>query len=165
MGAKEIRTGEDTVSATTRLPNTPMTATEPLVTKATGAYSGIQASLDQLVRTALESGDIQTSRTLVAAAEAELLSDNSGRIGRSDIAMAKARIAVADGDFSAAHAILVMAIERDSNHAHLRTLLSEVMLASGRATDVRPVLQHIGQSLDPTDHTHLTNDKPADSAG
>ncbi|MEJ6389187.1 tetratricopeptide repeat protein [Gymnodinialimonas sp. 2307UL20-7] len=96
---------------------------------------------------ALAENDIRRARTIVSEAEALLFSNdaNAAEVTRTDIAAAKARIALATGDGPAAHAILVAAIEAAPTHRALRVLMTEAMLAMGRATDVRPVLQHIGK--------------------
>lgn len=102
------------------------------------------------LRKALEADQIAEARTMVANAEAVLLAhENATSLGSESMTMAhlaaaKARIAIATGDGVAAHAILVRAIERDPHTSALRTLMSEVMLAQGRAADVRPVLKHLG---------------------
>lgn len=104
------------------------------------------------LRAALSDGRVPEARNLVAAAETELrrLSpDDIGVTGAGitaiDLAAAKARIAASIGDDLAAHAILLHAIETLSDTGALRILMTELMLASGRATDIRPVQRHIGQ--------------------
>ena len=101
----------------------------------------------QTLNAALAEGDMRLARCIVSEEEALLYSGdaNATDITRSDIASAKARIALATGDGQAAHAILVSAIEAAPTHRSLRVLMTEAMLAMGRATDVRPVLQHIGE--------------------
>ena len=106
--------------------------------------------LEAAVRAALRAENIRDARTLVSNAEAILAGhapSQSPRMepsSRSQIAAAKARIAIATGDGAAARAILVQAIEADPNTKTLKTLMTEVMMADGRATDVRPVLKHLG---------------------
>lgn len=121
-------------------------------------------TLEAKVRDALQSENIRDARTLVANAEAVLFGHASGQAARPDaaprsqIAAAKARIAIATGDKAAAHAILVQAIEVDPQTSALRSLMTEVMMATGRASDVRPVLQHLGS--DPR-----RDDQSPDAAG
>lgn len=107
-------------------------------------------SFETAMRTALHANKIGDARTLVANAEAVLMGHASAEspiaahVTRVQLATAKARIAMALGDGMAARAILVKAIETDPDAASLRALMTEVMLAEGRATDVRPVLKHLG---------------------
>lgn len=119
---------------------------------------------DCALRDALTSDSLSAARKLVADAEAVLAAHGGYLAGetsatppsRADLASAKARIAVAVGDIGAAHAILVNAIEAHPDVAALRILMAEVMLATGRATDIRPVLHHLGR--DPVashDQAHL----------
>lgn len=109
-----------------------------------------QQSLDLDLRNALQANRIADARTLIANAEAILIGHEAGApphaegVSRDQVAAAKARIAIATGDAAAAKAILVTAIERQPDAAVLRALMTEVMLSEGRATDVRPVLQHLG---------------------
>ncbi|MBF9043780.1 hypothetical protein HKCCE4037_10605 [Rhodobacterales bacterium HKCCE4037] len=100
------------------------------------------------VRLALATDDIRSARTLVAAEEARLREDGGtpSASALAEVSAAKARIAMASNDASAAHAILVTAIEAAPDDRALQVLMSEVMLASGRATDVRPVLSHLGKT-------------------
>ncbi|OAN80766.1 hypothetical protein A8B78_10305 [Jannaschia sp. EhC01] len=112
---------------------------------------------ENALRAALDADRIADARTLVANAEAVLFAHEaaeaspSDRMTQAQLAAAKARIAIATGDGAAARAILVQAIERNPKTPALRTLMTEVMMAEGRATDVRPVLQHLGndRSLGP----------------
>ncbi len=113
---------------------------------------GTAAALDIHVREALSENRVGEARTLVAAAEAVLAAQGQSAtktsatdISRIDVAAAKARIAVAMGDSRAAHAILVQAIESCPDAPALRVLMAEIMLATGRATDIRPVLHHLGR--------------------
>ncbi len=115
-----------------------------------------RAAFDHALRAALNDGRIAAARSLVSDAEAVLgVHEASGRSGtsggavsvlsRPDLALAKARIALATGDTVAAHAILVQAIETHPDAPALRALMTEAMLATGRATDIRPVLHHLGR--------------------
>lgn len=109
-----------------------------------------QDPFEHAVRAALEADRIADARTMVANAEAVLAAHSAvteaevARASFVEIAGAKARIAIATGDGAAARAILVQAIERSPQSTTLRALMTEVMMAAGRATDVRPVLQHLG---------------------
>ncbi|NKX44793.1 tetratricopeptide repeat protein [Roseicyclus persicicus] len=96
-------------------------------------------ALDLLVETALDLGQGQTARTLLAGAEAD------GTAAPAQAAQLKARIAMAAGDLLAAKAILVTAIEAAPDLPALRALLAEVMVAAGTAADARAVLTHVGQ--------------------
>lgn len=106
-------------------------------------------SFDSELRDALRSQNIADARTLVANAEAVLAAHSSTPpkagmvLSPAQLAAAKARIAMAVGDGAAARAILLLAIERSPQDDALRTLMAEVMLADGRATDVRSVLKHL----------------------
>ncbi|WP_341861986.1 hypothetical protein [Gymnodinialimonas sp. 57CJ19] len=108
-----------------------------------------EKSFDNELRSALRSRNIAGARNLVANAEAVLAAHNSSPPkaalvpSPAQLAAAKARIAMAVGDGAAARAILLLAIERSPKDDALRALLAEVMLADGRATDVRPVLNHL----------------------
>lgn len=101
----------------------------------------------QDVATALAENEVQRARTIVAEEEALLFSGDPAatQVTRADIAAGKARIALTMNDGPAAHAILVAAIEAAPTHRSLRVLMTEAMLAMGRAADVRPVLRHIGE--------------------
>ncbi|ABD55753.1 hypothetical protein [Jannaschia sp. CCS1] len=116
-----------------------------------------ELTFEQALRDALASGQIAEARTLIATAEAALHAPGmpgqgyGDMVGPTDLAAAKARTAMATGDRAAARAILIRAIEADPKAAPLKALMTEVMMADGRATDVRPVLQHLGN--DPTDIT------------
>ncbi|WP_224815407.1 hypothetical protein [Hasllibacter sp. MH4015] len=94
--------------------------------------------LDRVV-TVLEDGDLRMARTLVAEAT------EAPSASAAEIASAKARIALRAGDEVAARAIIVAAIEANPEATTLRTFLSEMMLAQGRASDVRPVMTHLGR--------------------
>ena len=94
--------------------------------------------MDRLTN-ALAQFDFRKARTLVA----EAATDESVETWET-IELGKARISLAAGDHIAAQAILVMAIEKVPTDQRLRTFLTEVMMAAGRATDVRPVLLHLG---------------------
>jgi len=92
------------------------------------------------VDAALAQRDFRLARTQVAEAET-----NAGLppwVAR----LAKARIAQADGDLEAATAILVLAIEAAPGVAALRRLMTEVLLAKGRAGHARDVLHHLGRA-------------------
>ena len=102
---------------------------------------------------ALEGNDLGTARSVVADAEAVLVAHgratnveaSKGALSKSHLAGAKARIAMSAGDPNAARAILVQAIERWPDVLTLRAMMTEVMLATGRAKDVRSVLTHLGR--------------------
>lgn len=121
-------------------------------------------TFDAELRDALAGDRISDARTLVANAEAVLTahdaSEASGeKLTRADVAAAKARIAIATGDSAAARAILVQAIEAAPKVTMLRAMMTEVMLANGRATDVRPVLKHLGNKGPERQGTPSTSDK------
>lgn len=119
---------------------------------------------EQALHAALTDHKIAEARTLVAKAEAEIYAGrgtgdwHDEPIRTEDLAAAKARIAMSIGDRSAARAILVQAIEANSKAPSLRALMTEVMMADGRASDVRPILRHLGNA--PTTRTRL--DEAAD---
>lgn len=124
------------------------------------------SAFDRDLVDALRTDQISKARTLVANAEAILAAHAATRdareaqgadVSRADVAAAKAKIAMATGDSIAARAILVQAIEQAPDVSALRTLMAEVMLASGRATDVRPVLHHLGREP----HLHEDAQSPA----
>jgi len=94
-------------------------------------------AVDMLVDVALDHGRAQTARLVLAETEST--------IPATQAALIKARIALSEGDFATAKAILVMAIEGHPDHVALRTLLTEVMVAAGTAAEARAVLAHIGQ--------------------
>lgn len=100
------------------------------------AYADAASALDA----ALSQRDIQSARTVIAQAE------TAGVLADGALAMGKARIAFADGDVEATKAILVMGIERDPESQALRSLLAEVMVATGAAGEARSVLTHLGQA-------------------
>ncbi len=79
--------------------------------------------VDLLVDVALEHGRVHLARTVVAQAETTAPA--------AQTALLKARIALSEGDFPAAKAILVTAIEAAPDVAALRALLAEVMVAAG----------------------------------
>jgi thioredoxin-like negative regulator of GroEL len=113
------------------------------------------------VEAALQIGDIQLARCLVAEEEARQIETVGATHATvtADIYAAKARIALATDDGLAAQAILLTAIEAAPKNRSLRVLMSEVMLATGRASDVRPVLQHVGKrSTDRPDGLHSAGD-------
>ncbi len=99
---------------------------------------GPDPTLDRLVAAALDLGQVQQARRLVAEGEAK------GDLSPGAAALFKARIAAATGDFCAAQAILIAAIEAQPDHAAPRRALAEVMLAKGTAADARSVLAHLG---------------------
>ncbi len=123
------------------------------------AQQPVATGFEARLHAALDHGDIRAARQLVAETEAET---TPGAVAPSTIAAAKAHIAVADGDMPAARAILVVAIEAAPEVSYLRTLLTEVMLASGRATDVRPVLTHLGRAPSGGPGEATTPERPAD---
>lgn len=98
--------------------------------------TGRQDGVDLLVEIALEQGRAQVARSVLAQTEATIPPAQAAQI--------KARIAVSEGDLEAAKAILVMAIETVGDAAPLRTLLAEVMVAAGTASDARAVLATLG---------------------
>jgi thioredoxin-like negative regulator of GroEL len=114
--------------------------------------------VDLLIDIALEQGRAQLARQVLAAAEDE--------VGVSDVQAVhiKARIALSEGDFLAAKAVLVAAIERAPEQTPLRTLLTEVMVAAGTASDARAVLSHIGQPpVNPAQPGEATPDTAAET--
>ncbi|WP_461425279.1 tetratricopeptide repeat protein [Gymnodinialimonas sp.] len=116
--------------------------------------SGQEPPFEDALRMALETDRIADARTLVANAEAVLAAHGASdpasadRTTQAQLAAAKARIAMATNDGAAARAILVRAIEKNPKAPALRALMTEVMMAAGRATDVRPVLQHLGNDVE-----------------
>lgn len=119
--------------------------------RSSGVEQAEAPTFDVELREALDGDRISDARTLVANAEAVLAAHDASEVlaedvTRADVAAAKARIAIATGDSAAARAILVQAIEAAPKVTMLRTLMTEVMLANGRAADVRPVLKHLGNS-------------------
>ncbi|MEJ6395419.1 hypothetical protein V8J82_19315 [Gymnodinialimonas sp. 2305UL16-5] len=104
---------------------------------------------------ALERSEFALARSIVSEAEENAQGPTPlTSIRPVDLTIAKARIAIARNDEGAARAILVTAIERHPKDQALRTLLAEVMLASGQATNVRPVLRHIGNDPASAEATH-----------
>ena len=105
---------------------------------------------------ALRDKDLVAARKIVADAETVLMSQEcktsssepTTALSKPHLAAAKTRIAMRANDPLAARAILVQAIERWPDALFLRTLMTEIMLASGRAKDVRSMLTHLGQPTD-----------------
>lgn len=130
-------------------------------------------SFDADLKEALHGNNLSTARTIVADAEAILATHDratqtetsTDAMTRSHLASAKARIAISAGDPTAARAILVQAIERWPDVSHLRAMMTEVMLASGRAQDVRPVLMHLGREESARALDQTTEQAKKDSAG
>lgn len=110
-------------------------------------------TFDANLQHALRLKNLSAARSIVADAEAVLAAHDltkavearSASMSKSHLAGAKARIAMSAGDPTAARAILVQAIERWPDVQPLRAMMTEVMLATGRARDVRPVLTHLGR--------------------
>jgi thioredoxin-like negative regulator of GroEL len=100
-----------------------------------------------LLDLALEQGRVDRARAILAEAEVE------GAVPASIGAQIRARIALAAGDLEAAQAILVAAVEAEPAAGLSRTLLAEVMVAAGRASDVRAVLSVLGTSAGETPAT------------
>lgn len=101
------------------------------------AQGGWPDPADMLVEDALAQAHPSAARAVLALVEPQIPAPQAAAI--------KARIALAEDDFAAAKAILVMAIERGPDHPGLRALLTEVMVAAGTAAEARAVLAHIGQ--------------------
>jgi predicted Zn-dependent protease len=97
-------------------------------------------SLETMIDAALATGAIQTARDMLSNAETD------GALPAWRAGCLKARIALETGDHLAAKAILVMALERGPDHPALRTMLTEVMVAAGTASDARAVLHHAGRA-------------------
>ncbi len=122
---------------------------------------------------ALRNNELSTARCMVADAEAVLAAHDLSAetealrtaLSRSHLAGARARIAMSAGDYVAARAILVQAIERWPDVTLLRAMMTEVMLASGRAKDVRPVLTHLGRTVDPRIAALPAGEEKKDSLG
>ena len=95
-------------------------------------------AVDFLIDLALGAERIQLARTI--------LSHEDSQIPAAQAAHIRARIALSDGDPEAAMAILVAAVEAQPGAAHLRSLLAEVMVAAGQASDVRAVLSMLGMA-------------------
>jgi hypothetical protein len=68
-----------------------------------------------------------------------------GRVPVWALEAARARIALHQGDLSAARAILVRGIERTPEATPLRTLMLEVLVADGDAAHARDVTSRLGQ--------------------
>ena len=122
-------------------------ANKAVSNRANTARSEPSDNLNSSVRQAISEGNIRLARDLLAAEEqrvSEIGLANTDH-AHAQIAAGKARIALATQDGAAAHAILLSAIEAAPENRSLRVLMSEVMLSNGRATDVRPVLSHIGR--------------------
>lgn len=171
MGSKFNGMSDDTVSHRTANEDGGSRSVKPerAALKTNAAIQ--EPAFDADLRDALRKDEISVARTLVANAEVILAAHEASEstrapiVSRADVAAAKARIAIASGDGAAARAILVQAIEAAPKASALRTLMTEVMLATGRAADVRPVLQHLGQA--PTEHDcpHDTQGKTQDGSG
>jgi thioredoxin-like negative regulator of GroEL len=113
--------------------------------------------VDLLIDISLEQGRAQLARQVLAAAEEEV------GVPVAQAVHIKARIALSEGDFLGAKAVLVAAIEKAPDHPALRTLLTEVMVASGTAGDARAVLAHIGQPpVNPAKPGEVTADTVAE---
>lgn len=95
-------------------------------------------AVDVLIDLALEAGRIQLARSILAHVEGEIPPAQEAHI--------RARIALCDGDLQAAMAILVTAVEAQPGATLLRSLLAEVMVAAGNASDVRAVLSMLGMA-------------------
>lgn len=101
------------------------------------AQGGRPDAVDLMIDDALAHGGAPLARAALALA--------TPMIPALQIVQIKARIALAEDDFIAAKAILVMALEHGPDHPALRALLTEVMVAAGTAAETRAVLAHIGQ--------------------
>lgn len=99
-----------------------------------------RGSFDALLSEALAAGRVVQARNLVARAERE----GGDGLDRTEVARAKARIALSLSDTKAARAILLKAIERDPDAAGLRSLMTEALMASGNAGQARAVMTHLG---------------------
>lgn len=100
-----------------------------------------------------------TAVTLDAVISARLAVEGGVAAARDDVAaavgagtcpswaleIARARIAIHVGDFSAARAILIRGIEREPDVSALRALMTEVLIADGSAGQARAVMAHLGQ--------------------
>lgn len=135
--------------------------------------NGTISAFDEDLQDALHSKDLGSARSIVADAEAVLAAHerataNEARpvlVPKPHLAGAKARIAMTAGDPTAARAILVQAIERWPDVPPLRAMMTEVMLASGRAKDVRPVLAHLGRQPTPIPLPLSSEQAKKDSTG
>jgi uncharacterized protein HemY len=103
------------------------------------ARPGQTPAIVLLIDAALAAGAIGAARTALSEAESR------AELPAWHLACLKARIAIHTGDLMAARAILVMALEQNPDHAALRALLTEAMVASGLASDARAVLGHVGK--------------------
>lgn len=93
--------------------------------------------VELLVDAALEHRRVDLARAVLGQVEQTIAAPQSAHF--------KARIAMTEGDFPAAKAILVTAIEDAPDQPMLRALLAEVMVAAGTAAEARAVLAHLGQ--------------------
>ncbi|QXT41190.1 hypothetical protein [Gymnodinialimonas ceratoperidinii] len=146
MAGEPIERSEATIAAHRTKDEARQIGTASGLASAADSKTLSEESLDAKVRAALRAENIADARTLVANAEAILSThreSTSAGLTAPEVAAAKARIAMAIGDGAAARAILLLAIERHPEAEALRSLMTEVMLADGRATDVRPVLRHL----------------------
>ncbi len=134
----------------------PITAPDGVQQVAT--TSSGQSLFQDALDAALLADDIRTARCLVAEEEVRQIESIGAVHARvtAEISAAKARIAMATNDGPAAHAILLAAIEAAPENRSLRVLMSEIMLATGRASDVRPVLRHLGKTSSGNDDTVQT---------
>lgn len=120
-------------------------------------------TFEVLIAAALADNRIGDARTLVARAMRE------ERVAAPALALARARIALNEGDVEAAKAILIMAIEAHPDAPGLRPLMTETLIASGGAAYARDVLSRLGQAPvnpapeDATSHP-VDLDAPEDAA-
>lgn len=96
-------------------------------------------TLDALISARLAAGRVGCARDLVARGVAE------GGVPPWALEAARARIALHQGDLTAARAILVRGIERTPEAAALRRLMLEVLIADGGAAQAREVTTRLGQ--------------------
>jgi hypothetical protein len=99
------------------------------------------ASFEVLISARLADGRVAYARDLVARAVSEGLEPAA-------IEAARARIALHQGDITAARAILVRGIERTPGSTGLKALMAEVLMADGSAAHAREVIGRLG--LPPT---------------
>jgi hypothetical protein len=97
-------------------------------------------TLDALISAQLAAGRVACARDLVARGVAE------GDVPAWSLEAARARIALYQGDLSAARAILVRGIERTPDAPILRKLMLEVLVADGDAAHARDVTDRLGQT-------------------